>query len=246
MTNFSGGGQKGIWAWLSPERAVLVVPVLAGVGLAVLVSSAGVTPLSLQVNKQQRLVDELQEKSDRLPVRERRLKSLQNDIAQRQQQQDRLLALVAGTSTSELNTFLAELNNLANASQVKITTTEPGEKVLFSPPVVPVAGEAPPAAGGGAAPLAPPDALLAQGLEKRSVGLTVKGPFSKVFAFLRALERLQVFVSISEMEVKAEDAADENGAKGARSPVALAIKLTAYGRHSPTKPASSLGLASPP
>ena len=232
MTNFSGGGRKGIWAWLSPERAVLVLPVMAGLGLAVLVSSAGVTPLSLRVNTQKGLVDELQGKSDRLPLRERRLLALQGDIAQRQQQQERLLALVAGTSTSELNTFLAELNNLANTHQVTITTTEPGAIVLFSPPVVPVAGAAPPAAGGGTSTLTPSDALLAQGVEKRSVGLTVKGSFPQVFNFLRALERLQVFVSISEMDVSAEAAGGGSASQADGSEVTLAIKLTAYGRQS--------------
>ena len=47
----------------------------------------------------------------------------------------------------------------------------------------------------------------------------MKGPFPQVLAFLQSLERLQVFVIISEMDVKAEV-----------SDVTMKLKLTAYGR----------------
>ena len=57
MTNFSGVARSGFWRWLTPERAVLVVPVLAGLALSVALVSVGVTPLSLRVKEQQELVD---------------------------------------------------------------------------------------------------------------------------------------------------------------------------------------------
>ena len=240
MTNFSGVGRTGIWTWLSPERAVLVVPVLAGLGLSVLVFSAGITPLKLRVDEQQEVVDDLRSKADRLPKQRRKLAALKQQQAQREQQLDRLLALVAGTSTSQLNTFLAELNDLAKAHGVVITTTEPGAVQRFMPQEGKTKSgrktKAPPAKGGGER-REKADPLLNKGLEKRSAGLTVKGSFPQVLAFLQALERLQVFVIISEMDVKADAQPTKEEGKASVPEVTMTLKLTAYGRQPAAEPA---------
>ena len=122
MTNFSAVGRTGVWGWLTPERAVFVLPVIAGCVFSVLIFSAGIAPLKLRVDEQQNVVDELSFKSEMLPLLEQELKELKLKQAEREQQLDRLLALVAGTS--ELNTFLAQLNDLGNTHRVVITTTE--------------------------------------------------------------------------------------------------------------------------
>ena len=130
-----------------------MVPVLAGLSLSVAVFSLGVTPLSLRVNEQQELVDQLSQKSEFLPVLRQQMADLKRKQQLREAQLDRLLALVAGTS--ELATFLAQLNDLANVHQVTIKTTEPGEIQRFTPP--PPANtteQAPPAAGGNQARVA--------------------------------------------------------------------------------------------
>lgn len=240
MTNFSGVTRSGFWSWLTPERAVLVVPVLAGLGLSVVLVSVGVTPLLLQVKEQQELVDQLSAKSELLPQLRQELNDLRRQQEERQAQLDRLLALVSGTA--ELNTFLAQLNDLAAVHQVTINTTEPGAVERFkAPPPVPADGQnappaagggqdAPPAAGGDQASAPSSDALLNRGLEKRSATLTVTGAFQQVLAFLRSLERLETFVIISELDVKALGA--RRGAKDqpAMPEVSMGFKLTAYGR----------------
>ena len=89
---------------------------------------------------------------------------------------------------------------------------------------------APPAAGGDEPSAPSSDALLNRGLEKRSATLTVTGAFQQVLAFLRSLERLETFVIISELDVKALGA--RRGAKDqpAMPEVSMGFKLTAYGR----------------
>ena len=228
MTNFSGEIRQGRFKWLSPERAVLVLPMLAGFGLAFLILPAGVWPTVERVNRQQEVVDQLQTKTMAVPQLRQQLAELAMRQRLREQQLDRLLGLVAGTS--ELNTFLSELNDLANANRVAITTTEPGEVERFIPQI-PASENAPPPAAGGEDPSAPSsDAMLNKGLEKRSAGLTVQGGFLQVYGFLRALERLQVLVIISEMDIQAE--AQRQGEDDAvDSPeIKMTLKLTAYGR----------------
>tara|TARA_B100000674_G_scaffold489322_1_gene503119 strand:+ start:113 stop:832 length:720 start_codon:yes stop_codon:yes gene_type:complete len=232
MTNFSGIGRQGVWSWLTPERAVLVVPVLAGLGLSMALLSVGVTPLTIRVREQNAVVEQLTTKAEFVPVLQQQLSVLKRKQAERNQQLDRLLELVAGTS--ELQTFLAGLNDLAGVHNVAITTTKPGAVERFKAPMPAQGQEAPPAAGGGGSQAAGGDPLLNRGLERRSAALTVKGPFQQVQAFLQSLEHLEVFVVISEMNVREQNRQTEDGVD--QPEVVMDLTLSAYGRQ-PVPPA---------
>ena len=226
MTNFSGIGRQGIWSWLTPERAVLVVPVLAGLGLSMVLLSVGVTPLTIRVREQSKVVEQLTTKAEFVPVLRQQLAAVKRKQAERDQQLDRLLELLAGTS--ELETFLAGLNDLARIHNVAITTTKPGAVERFQALTPAKAQVAPPAARGGGSPAAAGDPLLNRGLEKRSAALTVEGPFQQVLAFLQSLEYLEVFVVISEMNVQEQPRQTEDGVD--LSEVVMKLTLSAYGR----------------
>ena len=233
MTKSSGVNRSGFWSWLTPERAVLVMPVLAGLAFSLALLSVGVTPLSLRLKEQQELVDQLSAKSDLLPQLRQEINDVRRKQEERQAQLDRLLGLVAGTA--ELNTFLAQLNDLAAVHQVTINATEPGpvERFQAPPPVSTDSQEAPPAAGGGEVSTATSDALLNRGLEKRSATLTVTGGFQQALAFLQSLESLETFVIISELDVKAQGARGGGTDEPSVHEVSLGFKLTAYGRQPP-------------
>ena len=228
MTNFSEIGRKGLWAWLTPERAVLVVPVFAGLGLSMGLLSVGITPLTMRVREQSEVVAQLTTKAAFVPVLRQQLAALKRKQADRDQQLDRLLELVAGTS--ELQTLLAQLNDMAYLHNVKITTTMPGEVERFiAPTPAPEQGQiAPPADGGGGPQEAADDPLLNRGLEKLSAVLTVTGPFRQTLAFLQSLEQLEAFVVISEMNVQEQNRQNENGVDYPE--VAMDLTLSAYGR----------------
>ena len=89
------------------------------------------TPLLLRVKEQKEVVEQLTYKSEALPLLQQQLSDLKQKQLLRDQQLDRLLSLVAGTS--ELNTFLAELDELGQFHQVSITRTEPGPVERFQP-----------------------------------------------------------------------------------------------------------------
>ena len=56
------------------------------------------------------------------------------------------------------------------------------------------------------------------------------GPFEQVLAFLQSLERLEVFMVISEMNLRKQIQLGEDGVE--RVKVAMNITLSAYGRQS--------------
>ena len=230
MTNLSGELRQGRFKWLTPENAVVVLPVLAGLVMAALIAPSGIWPLSERVTNKKQEVELLRSKSIAVPQLRQQLAELSARQRLREQQLDRLLALVAGTS--ELNTFLSELNDLAYATGVVITTTEPGDVQRFIAQASPAGttDSAPPAAGGEAGSAPSGDALLNKGLEKRSAGLTVQGGFLPVYEFLRALEKLQVFVIVSEMDIQSEAQSRTENNEVAAPKIRMSLELTAYGR----------------
>ena len=163
-------------------------------------------------------------KAEYVPVLRQQLSVLKRKQVERVQQLDRLLELVAGMS--ELQTFLAGLNDLARVHNVAITTTKPGIVERFRAPTRAEGQEAPPAAIGGSQ-AAGGDPLLNRGLEKRSAAQR-KG-FQQVLAFLQSLEYLEVFVVISEMNVRAQNRQTEDGID--QPEVEMDLTLSAYGRN---------------
>ena len=210
MTNFQAETNRPTAAWLTPERAVVVVPILAGLALAATLASAVITPQIVQLRERRSVVDLLEQKSNALPELVEALAQRRLEQAEVMAQQQRLLALIAGTA--QLETFLAQLNDLANKHQVVVSSTDPGA-VERAP--APVAATVAPAAG---------DPLLMQGLEKRSARIQVEGAFVQVLDFLRSLENLQVFVITDDLSVVAARASKDEAIK-----VRLGLTLLAYG-----------------
>ena len=210
MTNFQAKTNRLTAAWLTPERSVVVVPILAGLALAATLATAVITPQLLQLRVRRSLVDVLEQKSNALPELVETLARRRLEQAEVMVQQQRLLALLAGTS--QLETFLAQLNDLATKHQVVVTSTAPGAVERAPAPAAPAE---PPADG---------DPLLMQGLEKRSARIQVEGSFVQVLDFLRSLEKLEVFVITNDLSVVAARASRDEVMK-----VQLGLTLLAYG-----------------
>ena len=73
MTNFQAETKRPTAVWLTPERAVVVVPILAGLALAATLATAVITPQMVQLRESRSVVDVLEQKSDALPGLVRRL-----------------------------------------------------------------------------------------------------------------------------------------------------------------------------
>ncbi len=216
---------------ITPERAVLIMPVFAGALLGLVVLLFGFIPLLLQVQEKRDVVQGMERKKSELPMLKQQLAELSRKKAKSMAQQERLLKLVAGTS--QLQTFLAQLNQYAVQEGVSILKVEPQAIERPAPkPASPPANSSTPDA---TAPALPPgDPLLAQKLEKRSALLTVQGPFRKIVAFLQQMEQLQVIVIASDLELRLAAAKQNNRGNSADgddvTQTTLKLKLSAYGR----------------
>ena len=218
MTNFQAQKKRPNASWLNPERAVFVVPIFAGLVLAATLATVVITPQMAQLRERRSVVEIMEQKSEALPGLMQALVERRLEQAEMLAQQQRLLALIAGTG--ELDTFLAQLNDLAKDHQVVVTSTEPG---LVERAPLPVDPNDPPAAGADE-DVGVGDPLLMKGLEKRSARIVVEGAFVQVLGFLQSLESLEVFVVTEELSVVASP-----GSENQSNNVRLGLTLLAYG-----------------
>lgn len=228
MTNFQPQKTAAPLRWLTPERALFAFPVLVSLALATAIVVLLVDPVWSVFRFRQEVVETLTIKSLALPQLQKDLKVQEQVRLQLQEQESRLLSLLAGTN--DLDTFLAELNQMSIRRQVTVTTTEPGEIETFVAALEDQDSTSSDDQLQEGDDSLTRDALLQEGLERRSASLTVQGEFKNVLSFLQDLESLQIFVITSDLDIKAiRSSATESG--GAEQLVtSLTLQLSAYGR----------------
>ena len=228
MTNFQPQKSAAPLRWLTPERALFALPVLVSVALAAAIAVLLVDPMWRSFRDRQEVVEALTIKSLALPQLQKDLKVQEQEHLQLQAQESRLLSLLAGTN--DLDTFLAELNQMSIRHQVTVTTTEPGEIEAFVavPEDQDSNGLDPQLQEGDDSVTR--DALLQEGLERRSASLTVQGEFKNVLAFLQDLESLQIFVITSDLDIKAIRSSGTDAGSAEQLLTSLKLQLSAYGR----------------
>ena len=183
--------------WVTPERLLLLIPLVLGSGIAALMAIVLYLPLLYQVNRLGGLVQGLTDKVGVLPVNRQRLSVQLQRFEQARAQEELLLNLVAGPG--QLQTLQAQLSDLARGSGVAITGFEPraGEALTATPasPATATPGSPGPPAGN-------PDPLLRAGLSKKAVLLTVSGPYPNLREFLVAVENLNVIAIATELKLQ--------------------------------------------
>ena len=218
MTNFQGKQSTSRLRWLTPERALLFIPVMSSLAVAMALFGIAAVPIWSVVRERQGVVEALSIKSLELPQLEQDLLEQQTLQLQLAAQENRLIKMLAGTK--DLDTFLAGLNFLAVRHQVSVASTQPGEIEVWIPPIEPDEDDL--SASG--------DPLLQEGLEKRSASITVEGAFDQVLGFLQDLESLEVFVIPSDLAMEAIRGAGQDSGDTETITTKLELQLSAYGR----------------
>jgi len=231
VTNFFSAEPRKT-AWFTPERLVLVLPVVGGAVAAVVLLAAGLPPLVVQVKQRQEAIQTLEAQQAELPQLRLQVLDLQQQMQRKLMQHQRLLGLVAGAA--QLRTWISGLNDLAAASKITVSQVEPGPLEVYTPPPPPAPEGAPPPVPSAPAPAATTDPLLVEGLQKRSATITLRGRYEDLRRFLQRLELLEVIAIASDLDLKAAaqtgSSAPAQGAATKAAPIEMKLKLSAYGR----------------
>ena len=229
MTNFQTS-QKSWATFITPERAVLVLPIAAGFFLSLIGVFFGVVPLAIRYQKQASMVANMEKKVKDIPAAR-----LQRDESIRQynitlNQQNRLLNLVAGTAA--LRTWLTSVNRLANSHKISILKVEPHAREIYIPPL---ASDTTRPSSKPVNPI-PVDPLLVPSIEKRSATITFQGEFKNLLLLMRSIELLDSIVVASDMKL---DLVPSTGSTSVSRPhnsytqptqTRLQLKFSGYGR----------------
>jgi len=216
--------------WVTPERLLLLIPLVLGSGIAAVMAIVLYLPLLYQVNRLGELVQGLTDKVGLLPANRQRLSVQLQPFEQARAQEELLLNLVAGPG--QLQTLQAQLSYLARGSGIAITGFEPraGDPSTATP-----ASPSPPAGN--------PDPLLKAGLSKKSVLLTMSGPYPNLREFLVAVENLNVIAIATELKLQTGEAGSTAMPSQAPSRVitTMTLVLSTYDRPG-LDPAKRMGL----
>ena len=191
------------------ERAAFWLPLSVGALVAALVGGGLVAPQWQQWQEGQARLATLRASEAQVPLLRRQLAVQLEQQAKAEHQQELLVQLIGGTG--DLATVLAQVDRVAGLTGVQLDLYEPQG----------AAPEPPPKAGAGAqekpAP-PPPDPLAVEGLERQTVLLAAKGSFPQVLDFLRRMERLNLLVVQSDLQLVLDDL--KNGTPATSAPAA--------------------------
>lgn len=191
------------------ERAAFWLPLSVGALVTALVGGGLVAPQWQQWQEGQARLATLRASEAQVPLLRRQLAVQLEQQAKAERQQELLVQLIGGTG--DLATVLAQVDRVAGLTGVQLDLYEPQG----------AAPEPPPKAGAGAqekpAP-PPPDPLAVEGLERQTVLLAAKGSFPQVLDFLRRMERLNLLVVQSDLQLVLDDL--KNGTPATPAPAA--------------------------
>ena len=229
MTNLSP--DQSVWRRRFSRGRILVgAPAALGVVLAGALLAGLAWPRLAAIKDQRERIDELKAKEASLPTLKLQRTKTDGELQKAQQQQSLLVELVAGRG--EIKTFLAQLSRVSEAAGIAITLYEP----------VPVVGADAPGQSTnrpsrsannqaqGREQAVPRDPLDKLGYQKTAVLLQAEGPYAGLLAFLRQMERLELLVQPSDLELEAlDESSDDDEPKPAAAPrTRLKLRLTFF------------------
>ena len=227
MTNFQPEQKATGLALVTPERALLLLPVLAGVVLAALIAGLALVPLAGKLQELDKLEKERITKRDALAEVVRAQGRLFQQQARSKGQKMKLLQLVAGDRS--LATLLSQLSVEAAKAGVNLESYEP--QTSTAAPVAPT----PAVPGAPATPAASGDPLLGEGVKKEQQLMVVKGSYQGLLMFLRQLEWVTPLLVISDLSLEAgqEQTQLKQNQAAEKAETTLKFTLTAYSRAQP-------------
>ncbi|MCS5697725.1 hypothetical protein NZK32_01515 [Cyanobium sp. FGCU-52] len=258
MTNLQQGAPRisarllrRIWFW---------APVAAGGVVAALLAGSLLIPQWLAFRQDSERLRQLQNLRDEVTLLRGQLKVLDQNEEKGLAQKVRLVEVVTGRG--DPGTFLAMLDREARAAGVQLDLFEPQAVTAPPPPPTPRPNAmATPAAPGGGQPLpgatqpppapaAPPAApgapIEIEGLQRRTVLMSARGPYPALLAFLRRVEDLSILVVQNDLNLSLDEPKSADP-KALSNPAAVVLKvaLSLYTRP-PGANAEPAAAAAPP
>jgi len=212
MTNFSrvSSGKK---LFISPENAVILIPVLSGFTVAIILLITIFVPQYIKSKEKNDEILFLEEKISFVPIYKKQIKILTQRKQSALKQRGRLINLIAGKK--EVDTILNRINSIAVNNQIKISELKPviSNKSFNKNTKKEKSNK---------------DPLLQPSVAKFIFKLGVKGQFNDIIQFLREIELLETFIISKNININSIK--ETSLSKKNNQLIKMTIDLSVYGQ----------------
>ena len=205
---------------ITPERAAIILPTLISSFFVFIIVSTFIIPRYVKSNKVDSEYKEFLRKKNDLPNLKAQYKIINTKLDKLNKEKSQIIKLVSGTSN--LETFLSRLGNLANKHEINISSITPKSSIMY------VKSEN--------SDLQNelninPDPLLVEGIKKYIIDLNFKAGFENLLSFFRDLEYQENVILFKDIEIESKE--ENNDKTEKNNPVNLldiSLKMTVYGK----------------
>ena len=176
---------------ISPERAASLIPVFISSFISVIIISVFVFPKYLKSNKINLELKEYTRKKNKLQTLKKQYETINEKFEKLNLEKSKIIDLISGTTN--LNTFLSKLGEIANKNNIKFISIVPTAIIEFK--------ELPKSTNKDNQVIKAIDPLLVEGLKKYSIDLSFDSSFQNLLIFLRDLEFQENIILFKDINI---------------------------------------------
>ena len=206
--------------FITPEKAAILLPAIISSLISLIIVSVFAIPRYVKSNKVNSEYKEFLRKKNDLPNLKAQYKIINTKLDKLNKEKSQIIKLVSGTSN--LETFLSRLGNLANKNEVNISSITPKSSIMY------VKSEN--------SDLQNelninPDPLLVEGIKKYIIDLNFKAGFENLLSFFRDLEYQENVILFKDIEIESKEENNDKTEKNNPVPLLdISLKMTVYGK----------------
>jgi hypothetical protein len=206
--------------FITPEKSAILLPVLISSFISLIVVSAFVIPRYIKSNKINNEYKEFLRKKNELPNLKAQYKIINEKLEKLNKEKYQIINLISGTSN--LETFLSRLGNLALKHNINISSISPKSSIMY---VESQNSDLQDELNLNS------DPLLVEGVKRYNIELNFKANFNDLLSFFRDLEFQENVILFKDINIASKK--ENNNEKTRNIPAKLldiSLKMDVYGK----------------
>ena len=206
--------------FITPEKSAVLLPVLISSFISLIIVSAFVIPKYIKSNKINKEYKEFLRKKNELPNLKAEYKIINEKLQQLNKEKYQIINLISGTSN--LETFLSRLGDLAAKHNINISSISPKTSIMYvESQNSDLQNEL----------NLNPDPLLVEGVKKYNIEINFKSNFKDLLSFIRNLEFQENVILFKDINIAIDEANNDEKKKKIPSELLdISLKMNVYGK----------------
>ena len=206
--------------FITPEKSAVLLPVLISSFISLLIVSAFVIPKYIKSNKINNEYKEFLRKKNELPKLKAQYKIINEKLEKLNKEKYQIINLISGTSN--LETFLSRLGNLAVKNNINISSISPKSSKMY------VESQNSDLQNELNLNL---DPLLVEGVKKYNVELNFEAEFEDLLSFFRDLEFQENVILFKDIKISSDEENNYKKKKNIRGKLLdISLEMNVYGK----------------